>query len=270
MIRIGCCAEASDYVLVRDAGYDAIELPGKQIAALTSEAFRELEHLVRAGGLPCCGFNAAFPPEIRVCGPNYNLKTAREYMKILCLRGAALGGAAIGVGSPASRTLPDGFEMALAWEQARSFLAALCQEAALYDINILWESLNPTETNFGLSMPEAAEKIQELRRDGLENLWLVADFYHMSMVGENPQVLIDCLPLVRHLHIAQRVGSQRRYPSLEYAKDYQQLLRPVIASGYSGVISMEAFDGRIAVEGTAALKLLRQLIGDCKTVKYKK
>ena len=261
-VKLGCCASITQYDEVAAAGFDYIELPGNVIARLSAEAFGQWERTVRCGKIPCMGLNAALCPEVKICGPSFSESAVEQYAHLLCDRAACLGASKIGIGSPASRTLPQGFPTDTAWQQEEHFLKIFCAAALPHGIEILWEPLNPEETGFGVDSLESAKHIAKLRADGVSNLGLVADLYHMARKGEDAGVLQRMIPYVGHVHIASALGG-RGYVTESDAATMKPLLRS--CAGRTEGISAETFSGTICAEGAGFVILLRRWLREIKS-----
>ncbi|MGM9573464.1 MAG: sugar phosphate isomerase/epimerase family protein [Hominicoprocola sp.] len=254
-VKLGCCAPIEQYGEVAAAGFDYIELPGNVLARLSLEEFGQWEKTVQGGAIPCMGLNASLCPEVKICGPMFSENAAEQYARLLCSRAACLGVSKIGVGSPASRALPQGFPVDTAWKQAERFLRIFCAAALPYGIEILWEPLNPEETGFGVDSLESAEHIAELRAAGVSNLGLVADLYHMARKGEDAEVLAQLMPYVRHVHIASAQGGRGYVTETDAA-----VMKPLLerCAGRTAGISAETFSGRVCAEGADYVALLHR------------
>lgn len=257
-MKYGIGTPIENYAIVEQLGMDYIELPGNKISAMSDEEFADVVKTLENGKATCCGFNAALPPEITLCGEGFDLEKATEYAEKLCKRGSVLGIKAIGVGSPNSRKYKEGDDLAKTWEQVEQFIAMFADVAKPYNITIMYESLNKTETQFGLKIREGADLVKKLNRS---NLGIVFDIYHMAMEQEALEELAYALPYVKHVHIAERVGEERRYPSFEMVDFYKTVIDMVVASGYDGAICTEAFHGDILEGGQRTLELFDAIFG---------
>lgn len=256
-MKYGCCTNMANYELLEKLGYDYIELAGNSISQMSEEEFAKVKETIQKGKVKCCGFNAALTPDVAIVGEDYDLEKARDYARKLCKRGSELGISAIGIGSPKSRHFKEGDNLETAWQQAKDFVEMFAQEAEPYGLTVMWESLNHTESQFGLRIREGADLAKEL---GRSNVKIVFDIYHMYMEQEEMEELLYSLPYVNHVHIAERVGEERRYPSAALRPYYKELLRPVVRSGYQGAISTEAFDGDVAEGAQRSIELLKGIV----------
>ena len=86
------------------------------------------------------------------------------------------------------------------------------------------------------------------------------------MEQETLEELLYSLPYIHHIHIAERVGEERRYPSEVLYEYYRSVLQPVIKSGYKGVISTEAFDGDVKEGAERSIVLLKKIVSEIENV----
>src|SRR5205814_5687521 len=121
------------------------------------------------------------------------------------------------------------FSHDLAWKQIVELLGHLGSMAAGYGgITIAIEPLNRQESNI---VNRASEGLRLVREVDHPNVQLLIDFYHLGMESEDPQVIVEAAPAVRHIHLAAVQG--RGFPSgsdQEVIKAFERLRQ----IGYSG------------------------------------
>lgn len=252
-MQYGCCTTLTYYDALKDAGYDFIELAGKTVAAWDEPAFSAACRTIAQGGLPCLGFHAALPAEIRLSEPNWDPAVLRRYAALLCRRAAALGARNIGIGSPASRSLAPGGDPVKAVRQTIESLSILCEEAQRAGITILIEAVNYTETNFCRTLEDARWLLHQLPAP---NTGMVFDLYHLDREKDDPQKAAEMHHEIRHLHISG-LDEKRSFPSLAELAQYRAILRPLKQSGWDGSISIESFYGDPACLISPALRVLQ-------------
>src|SRR5262249_48626922 len=106
-----------------------------------------------------------------------------------------------------SRTIPDGFDRAKAEEQMRALLAKMGPLAETHGITVAIEPLNQGETHFINTLLDGATIVNAV---GPPRTRLMADLYHVLVMGEPPDHIAQTAPLLRHVHIAEKEG--RRPP----------------------------------------------------------
>ncbi|MGI6160532.1 MAG: sugar phosphate isomerase/epimerase family protein [Christensenellales bacterium] len=231
---IGYCSSAKYAGRIAEIGFDYMELYGREISTLGDSEFIETKKMLEDIGLECRGFVGSIPPSVRICGPGYDEKIVSEYAKKCCDRGAELGILHVGIGSPLSRNLPEGFDLDVAREQIMQSLDIFCSAAKPNGLDILFESVSSPMCNFITLFPEAVEIVEQMR---LDNLFLVLDLYHVAMMDERLEEYADMLGDVKHLHIAEKAD----YGQLRYESEplYNRWISFLKSKGYDISISME-------------------------------
>ena len=139
-------------------------------------------------------------------------------------------------------------------EKAKAYAELLCKRGSHLHISAIGIG-SPKSRKF----QEGADLVKKINRP---NLKIVFDIYHMAMEQEDIQELEYALPYVHHIHIAERVGAERRYPSDALYDYYKKLLTPVIRSGYQGAICTEAFDGDVREGAERSIDLLKKIVAE--------
>jgi len=234
----GCVLTPADYQLIAGAGLDYAEFSGRNVCAMEPGTFKELTHIVRDAGLPCRGFNAYCPPAVRIAGPGYSAVAAREYAKRCLERSAELGVRVIGIGSPFSRNLPEGFDWKAAMRQAEEFFAVTAEVFSEQGIVICIEALGPCYCNF-INRLEEAQPI--VRAANMKNLKLVIDFYNMEHSGEADIPLEPFFQDIAHAHISDDAGSPQKRWFLKPGKRdlHMSRLSRLFTLGYRGGVTLE-------------------------------
>ena len=139
-------------------------------------------------------------------------------------------------------------------DKAKAYAELLCKRGSQLHISAIGIG-SPKSRKF----QEGADLVKKINRP---NLKIVFDIYHMAMEQEDIQELEYALPYVHHIHIAERVGAERRYPSDALYDYYKKLLTPVIRSGYQGAICTEAFDGDVREGAERSIDLLKKIVAE--------
>jgi sugar phosphate isomerase/epimerase len=237
-MKFGCVTAIADYLLMQKAGFDYVELSGRNVCAMDQAAFDELQRMFQTGGLPCFGFNAYCPPEVRIAGPGFSMETARDYAKRCLSRAVELNVHVVGVGSPMSRNLPEGFDRNLAIHQAEEFFAVTAEVFAAQNIYVCVEALGPCYCNFINRLQEAQSIVRAVDR---ENLKLVLDFYNMEHSGEADIPLFPYINDIVHAHISDDAGSPQKRWFLKNEKRDLHIARVkrLLKAGYLGAVTLE-------------------------------
>lgn len=263
-MRIGCCtnflASKSDGTGkefiegIAKTGFDYLELPMAQSAALTDEEFSELKNMVTASGLRCESFNNFFPASVRLTGNEVDSSRVEEYVRLAAARAEQMGTKIIVFGSSAAKNVPKGFPMDRAYKQIVEHLRTMDRIVGSYGITILIEPLNRLESNIINTVKEGLALMREVDRP---NIKLLADYYHMALEKEDPAILIEAGKDIIHMHFAEETG--RVFPKPEWAEAYLPFFQRVKEMGYCERLSIEAFSKNFDADAGVALEMLRRL-----------
>ena len=254
-----CCASLSLLETVERAGYDRIILPGTEVAAWSDQELAAAVEKLRQSRLTCRALNSFCTPELILCGPNYDPEKVKAYIDGLAPRAAALGAVYIGVGSPKSRSIPDGFDKDLAMDQWCETLNILCDACAPHGITILLEAVCAMEGNW---MTTTASALEVVRRVGRKELQIVFDTYHAFMMDEDAAPLKEAMPHVRLVHVAQDIGGRRHYLRWEDFDEYKVYFDALLAAGFDGEVAVEAFYDDPAEQLPVTLNIMKALCGE--------
>ena len=148
-MKIGVCADPNAGEILRDAGFDFIEMgvsgalkPDKPYSDFVSELDG-----IRNSPLPCLAVNCLLPGHMKIIGPDVNLLEIKSYLTTVCERANDAGIEKIVFGSGEARKCPDGFDRNKAFLQLVEFGKILGDEATKYDLLIAVEPLNRSECN---------------------------------------------------------------------------------------------------------------------------
>lgn len=254
-MKFGCGAQLHELALVKELGYEYVELRGGVIAALSEADFQTVVETLHALELPCLGLNAYCAPNIVMLGPDYDRTVAKSYAKHVAKRAQQLGVVKMGIGSPKARQVPAGYDLTLAMEQARGFVADTAEVFGQVGIAIGFEPLGPCYSNFINTMEQGLALIEPLRAYGVG---LVPDFYNMEQSGEGDLDLTPYQPMMVHAHISDDLGTytQRSHLLEEKFPLHQQRLKRLMDTGYDDTLTLE-IDIPITQEMGKTLAFLR-------------
>jgi len=252
-LKIGICTEITNISKLEKMGFDYLEAGVSRTAAMGEQEFQEAVQRVEDSSLECEAFNVLFPGNIKLTGPEVDLKAVREYLEKAFDRIQRLGAKIAVFGSGRSRKVPEGWKREDAWKQLIDAAGIVGEVAAEYKLIVVMEPLNRGETNILNSVEEGYHFVREVHHP---NIQLLADFYHMRLENESMGVLKKAAPALRHLHIANSHG--RVYP-LDPSEDiYREFFEALKSAGYRGRISIEAGTEDMDREAPIALQLLRK------------
>lgn len=234
-MRIGCCAPLVDAELVRDAGFDYIELPvGTLMSATDEEAYRHIVGEIARIGVPVEACNVFIPATLKITGPDVQREPLLAYAGTALQRMGELGARVCVFGSGGARSIPEGFDRAAALDQLQDFLAAVGEMSVMHGVRVVIEPLNRRESNVFNSV---AESDRFTRDRGLREIGVLADLYHISVEGETYDGMWAAGERLGHVHVAD---ADRRPPGEGAGADYAGFFRTLRAMDYTGTISVEA------------------------------
>jgi D-psicose/D-tagatose/L-ribulose 3-epimerase len=262
-IRIGCCtsmiASGADKTgienieILKQLGFDYIDLPIDQLMSLSTDEFGELKNHVDTSGIKCESCNNFLPRTIRVTGPEVEPQRIADYVEPALKRASQLGAKAVSFGNPPSRNVPEGFPKEKAWDQMVNFLRSLDGVARANDVTVAVEPINRGEANFINLTTEGLKLVKEVDRG---NIKLLVDYYHWSLEEENADVILNAGDYIRHVHFARTEG--RGFPKVS-DPDYRVFFDALRKINYKHRISIEARTPDLKRDGAESLALLRKL-----------
>ena len=255
-MEIGICGKPELAAAAKAAGFDYLELPVNGIAAMTEEDYAKAKAAMQAAGLPCPTFNLLFPGSLKLLEKSTTDEEIAAYLEGALNRMRDLGGKIAVFGSGKSRAKPEGMTYGEAWRRLVEVTRLTGEIAAKYGITIVIEPLNRGECNLINSVAEGADLAAAANHP---NVSLLADSYHVAKEGE-PFTDIIRVSGVSHAHVATKEG--RRYPTSADDADTVAFVKALKVSGYTGRISVEGKTDDIAVDGPAAIALLKKLWED--------
>lgn len=234
-------------------GFDYIELPLAQMVALNDADYHYLKEKLSASGLGCEACNNFFPPHIRLTGNDVDYGKIEDYLAQALGKAAGLGVKVIVFGSPMSKNIPEGFPRDKAWSQLVELLRFIDPLAGENGITVAIEPISKGESNF---INTAAEGLKLARDADRENIRLLIDYYHLALENENPEIILEAAPFLKHIHFADPQG--RAYPQ-EVKDEYVAFVNLLKHVGYEGRISIEALSKDFDREAGHSVEIMRQL-----------
>lgn len=146
-MKFGVCCGAGRFAAVKRAGYDYIEAPLCDLAAMDKAAFTDYGARLRECGLAAETFNCFFKGDLPLIGENADKAAITAYAERALERAAAVGGKLAVIGSGRARNVPDGFPRERAEEQFAEVLRICGAAAAKNGMKIAVEPLCREETN---------------------------------------------------------------------------------------------------------------------------
>lgn len=234
-MKYGWCGPIDRAADMQQAGLDYIEVQLVPLKLEDDAAFANAKAVVRNLPLPAMAMSYLFPHDFRlVAGPGEAVdeRRIRAYFDRVVELLSMAHSEVVVLGSGWTRNVPEGGSRERTQEQ---FLAALawCADALKGSgTTLVIEPLNRKESNFINSVTEGVNLARLLNRPEVRGL---ADFYHMDEENEALGTLSDNAGWVQHIHLADtgRLNpGTGQYP-------YQEFMKQIRASGYSGLMSCE-------------------------------
>jgi len=233
--RLGIVAPIEQDSLIYAAGFRMLgESVGRMLSpSLSEEQFQQ--NLAKIKKAKCEVFmcNIFFPGSIKIAGPAVEENRVLGYADTVLSRAEKAGIRFIVLGSGGARRIPEGYDT----QEAQADFALLCRKLAViakkYGIMIALESLEATESNFLITLKDAADVVRAV---DYPNFKLNADIFHMMREGESPQSIVDAADILVYCEIAEK--QKRSLPGVR-GDDFKPYLRALRKAKYSGHIFIE-------------------------------
>ncbi|HBC85690.1 MAG TPA: hypothetical protein DCZ94_01920 [Lentisphaeria bacterium] len=234
-MKIGTCADPNAGQILKDAGFDFIEMgvggalkPDKPYAEFVTELDR-----IQKSPLPCLVVNCLMPGHMKITGPEVSLQSIKLHLSTVCERAEAAGIKKIVFGSGGSRKCPEGFDRKKAFDQLVEFGKILGDEAEKHNVIIAVEPLNKNECNMLNSIKRTMDYVNKV---GIPSFRLHADSFHWGMEDEADKDFRGASSLITHAHIA--TYKSRLSPGFEEA-DFTRFFSLLKQCGYDDTIAIE-------------------------------
>lgn len=234
-------------------GYDYIELPLAQLMELDDIQFKKIKEKIERSDIKCEVCNCLFPAYLKITGSNVNIPKIQEYIENAFIRAEELGVEYIVFGSGPAKKVPDGFPMEKAWGQLIILSKFLDSIAKKNNIIILVEALRRVECNIVNTIAEGYKLVKAVKGN---NFSLVADYYHMAIEREDPEILIGAADYIKHVHFARVEG--RVFPKNIYEDSYLPFINALKLINYHGRVSIEAYSSDFYNDAVISLQFLKR------------
>jgi len=183
--------------------------------------------------IPVRGCNVFLKAGLRCTGPDADHARVLAYAAIAFERLQRAGGSFIGLGSSDARRIPEDWPKAKADEQFIALLTAMGPLAARHRITVSVESQRREEVNY---LNRIAEVVAVVAAVDHPNIRVLADFYHMAVMGDSPADIEKAGPWVGLTEIAER--DRRTVPGVA-GDDFRPAFEALARAGYRGPITIE-------------------------------
>jgi sugar phosphate isomerase/epimerase len=233
--QLGIVTSLEKDSLVYASGFRMLgESVGKMLSpSLTEEQFKQNLMRIKKAKCKVMICNIFISGKMKIAGPDVNESQVLAYADTVFSRAKRAGVRFIILGSGGARRIPDGYDA----QKAQADFAVLCRKLAIvakkYGIMIALESLEATETNFIITLKQAAEIVRTVNHS---NFKLNADIFHMMREGEGPQSIVDAADILVYCEIAEK--QKRSFPGV-MGDDFKPYLRALRQANYKGYIFIE-------------------------------
>ncbi len=205
-MRIGVCAPPDRFLLIRELGYDYIDLNFSWLASLDEATLAAVRERVEASGMSVESTNGffgdvtLFPAGGTPAMAEALLAEIAAYAERGLARAAALGGRVAVIGSGRQRSIPDGYPRERAEAEFARILSVCGEIADRHGMRVAVEPLSARETNY---LHTVAEGAAVARASGCSAVGAMVDFYHLWANGDDLASLPALGDTLIHAHLAR-------------------------------------------------------------------
>jgi len=222
----GLKALGAEYIVESVAGFLIPFSSDAEFAANKAKAL--------AAPLPVRGCNSFLRDPALVCvGPKADHPRVLGYAQTAFARLQLLGGEYIVFGSNSARHIPDGWSKAQADEQFIALLRAMAPIAQRHGITVGVEMQQRKECNYLNFIEEVVNVVAPVNHP---NIRVLADLFHMRVMGDEPRQLEKAMPWVGVVELAER--AQRTLPGVA-GDDFRPYFAALVRGGYRGLVDIE-------------------------------
>jgi sugar phosphate isomerase/epimerase len=196
-------------------------------------AFELQRERAASAPIPVRGCNVFLKTGLRCTGPDADHARVLAYAAIAFERLERAGGSFIGLGSSDARRIPEGWPKARADEQFIALLEAMAPLAARHHITVSVESQRREEVNY---LNRIAEVVAVVAAVDHPNIRVLADFYHMAVMGDS---LADIEAAGRWVGLTEIAERETRTVPGVAGDDFRRAFAAIARAGYRGPITIE-------------------------------
>jgi len=250
--RLGIVSGLAQDSIAYASGFKMIgeSVPKLLSPVLTDEQFKANLKKIGAARCKVLSCNLFFPSSMKIAGPEVDEVKVLAYTETVLARAGQAGVKFIVLGSSGARRIPAGYDVVKAKSDFVVLCKKLAQIAGKYQVIILLENLETTETNFITSLKSAAEIVSQVDHP---NFRLNADIFHMMREGESPNEIIEAGALIGFSEVAEK--QNRSLPGV-MGDDFKPYLRALHKINYKGFIFIEGNIKNAATEMPVAFQYL--------------
>lgn len=251
-IRFGICAQPEQLPQVARAGYDYIELDLNRVLAMDEHAYRSMTAQMQRFDLYAEVVHAPLPEGSPIVGEGVSAQRLHDELSRSFQLARMLGAELVVFDCAASRSLPRGFDPAMAWRQLGNLIRIMQSHAADSDLRVALLPLRRSSAELMNYVTEATLISAMLR---LDRVGVAASRYNMAMEAESLPQLRRTGSLLWHMRASNVLGNH--LPRTGDGEDYAALFATLGEMGYEGRVSAEGSWTDFSADAAAALACLR-------------
>lgn len=233
---MGIAASLGDAARLKAAGASFLTLSTGSflVPEKGEEVFEKQLEAVKISPLPVWACNSFIRPQhLRCVGPEANHQEVLAWADVVFRRLAKAGGRFVVFGSSGARRVPDGWPRGKAVNQFVDLLRKMGPLAEAHGVTVTVEQLRKQECNFLNRIGETADVVRKVSHPRIR---VLADLYHMRVMGDSPDDLNRALDTVVHMEIAEK--EDRTYPGVR-GDDFRPFFQVLHDARWTGAISIE-------------------------------
>lgn len=260
-MKFGVCRGLDDFEAMKFAsqiGIDYWECGFGSLACFDDDKIALCNAKLSEYSIPLRVANGFLPGHLNVVGENIDYVALTEYLDKGFERAKAFGVEKVVFGSGKARSFDNGFSIDKAKEQLAFFLSEYASPRAKEaDCSIVMEPLRFCESSM---IHTVADGIRIAEKSGAENVFCLADLYHVFGNNDSIKNIPEYKGMLRHAHIAEPV--KRTYPSLnddeKSVEMYKDFLSAINQAGCE-TVSIEAHTDNFNEDFKNSAVLLKNL-----------
>jgi sugar phosphate isomerase/epimerase len=235
-MRFGICSKVQRAAEVRAAGGDFVEEHVQNfLQGMLDDAEWHGMDAVKGAAVPVLAANCLVPGDMKIVGPEVDFEGLTKYIGRVMNRAQKVGMKVLVFGSGAARNVPEGFQREKAQAQIVKFCRMAAELAGKWGITLVAEPLNRGECNIINSVAEAMTYVKAVDH---RNFQCLVDSYHFWVENEPLESLVNAMPWIRHVHVADKDG--RVAPGESGTTDYRPFFGVLKRANYQGAVCVEA------------------------------